>query len=136
MTGPAPVSGDDSTRTRLAEVLQGSKVNLIQRGPLMFIDVAGPLTARDAYDLAVALLPVVESIAAERAAEALEEAASDWAADPDAVGDSYADARNWLRDRAETGRSACETCGVGRHDRCEGVSVCVCADDHPDGLPR
>jgi dihydropteroate synthase len=38
---------------------------------------------------------------AEVAARALRDAAQAWAEDPDAVGDSFIDARNWLRDRAD-----------------------------------
>lgn len=42
----------------------------------------------------------------EAAARALEDAASDWAADPDSWGDNEKDFRNELRDRAGQMRSA------------------------------
>lgn len=51
------------------------------------------------------LRPIAEAIVAAVAplieAEALRLAAQEWAENPDAVGDSPADARNWLRDRAD-----------------------------------
>lgn len=37
----------------------------------------------------------------EIAAQALRDAADEWGADPEAVGDTLRDARNWLRERAD-----------------------------------
>ncbi len=68
MTGAVPVSGDDSTRTRLAEAMS------VQHGCDTLLSTSGKPCNR-CRQSADALLPVVESIAAERAAEALEEAA-------------------------------------------------------------
>ena len=50
---------------------------------------------------AVLALWAAQPTEAEAGARALEQAATAWAEDPDAVGDSEKDARNWLRDRAD-----------------------------------
>lgn len=49
-----------------------------------------------------------ERVKAEAKAEVLEEAAREWAADPDAWGDNDKDFRNELRDRAAAIRAAAE----------------------------
>lgn len=43
----------------------------------------------------------LEAHDAEVAARALRDAAEEWATDPEPVGDTSADYRNWLRDRAD-----------------------------------
>ena len=66
---------DTDVTARLAEALQGRPINVIQRGPLVFVDATGPMTASTAYDLARWLLPTVREIADQRAAEELDELA-------------------------------------------------------------
>lgn len=62
MNTPDPVA--ESIRRRLADTIQGQPVNVIQRGPRVFVDVVGPMTASTAADLADVLLPVVGEIVA------------------------------------------------------------------------
>lgn len=56
--------------------------------------------AQVADQLLIAVDAHVAAACARAAAGALRDAAKDWAADPDDVGDTPADARNWLRKRA------------------------------------
>jgi hypothetical protein len=80
---------DADVVARLAEALQGRPINVIQRGPLVFVDATGPMTASTAYDLARWLLPAVREIANHGAAEELE-----------AAGDAHPCTRGRLHQRA------------------------------------
>ena len=65
----------------------------VENGPVG--DVPYPACLRPIAEAVVdAIYPMIE-------AECLRAAAQAWADDPDQVGDSLSDARNWLRDRAD-----------------------------------